>query len=283
MFTRARSLAQIILRRVVSRSAVKGVFPLIGLPIVAFWNAVLARQVMHAVRTVALGRMCITTVTDTLLGMHQELSRQVAAGVELQKAVELSRAKSFAVASPENSFDALAMPDSLKAAILRSISVAVVSSREFHPNLELLMKHLIFRLRINPETIPELDNIDLYYKSCLPSLSRVDSYTVLTFLAFALLLDGDLTVTNKIFIKRAQTCCGLTPNLAGLNRIADKFENPSPAKTPTVMFKPPIIVNLPNLFEFIAVDVLNRFFSKSIMDEFATIKVFVFFLLENAP
>ncbi len=225
MFTRARLLAQIILRRVVSRSAVKGVFPLIGLPIVAFWNAVLARQVMHAVRTVALGRMCITTVTDTLLGMHQELSRQVAAGVELQKAVELSRAKSFAVASPENSFDALAMPDSLKAAILRSVSVAVVSSREFHPNLELLMKHLIFRLRINPETIPELDNIDLYYKSCLPSLSRVDSYTVLTFLAFALLLDGDLTVTNKIFIKRAQTCCGLTPNLAGLNRIADKFEN----------------------------------------------------------
>jgi len=200
---------------VVSRSAVKGVFPLIGLPIVAFWNAVLAHQVMHAVRTVALGRLCIAKSTDSLLGMHQELSRQVDAGVELQKAVELSRTKSFAMANPEASFDSLAMPDQLKAAILRAVAVAVVSAREFHPNLELLMKHLVFRLRIDPETITELDSVDLFLKSCLPSLSRIDSYTVLSFLALALTLDGELAVSEKIFMKLAQAASGLAPNLAG--------------------------------------------------------------------
>jgi hypothetical protein len=214
---RSRSLArpQIVLRRVVSRSAVKGVFPLIGLPIVAFWNAVLANQVMHAVRTVALGRLCIIPATDSLLGMHQELSRQVEAGVELQKAVELSRTKSFAMANPESSFDSLAMPDQLKAAILRAVAVAVVSAREFHPNLELLMKHMVFRLRIDPETITELDSVDLFLKSCMPSLSRIDSYTVLSVLALALTLDGELAVSEKIFMKSAQAAAGLAPNLAG--------------------------------------------------------------------
>jgi hypothetical protein len=218
--TSARPLrsTQIILRRVVSRSAVKGVFPLIGLPIVAFWNAVLARQITHAVRTVTLGRLCITNIADTLLGMHQELTRQVEAGVDLQKAVELSRTKSFALASPETAFDGLAMPDALKAAILRCIAVSVVSTRAFHPNLELLIKHLIFRLRIDPESIPDLDDLDAYSKRCLPSLSRIDSYTVLSFLAFALVLDGEMSVTQKIFMKQAQACAGLAPNLSGALR-----------------------------------------------------------------
>jgi hypothetical protein len=209
---------QIILRRVVSRSAVKGVFPLIGLPIVAFWNAVLANQVMHAVRTVALGRLCITGVTDSLLGMHQELTRQLEAGVELQKAVELSRTKSFAMASPESSFDQGAMPDALKAAILRTVAASVISARLFHPNIELLMKHLMFRLRIDPESIPDLDSVEVFTKDCLPSLSRIDSYTVLSFLALALTLDGELTVTEKLFMKIAQASCGLAPNLSGACR-----------------------------------------------------------------
>jgi len=200
---------------VVSRSAVKGVFPLIGLPIVAFWNGVLAKEVMHAVRTVVLGRLCITNATDSLLGMHQELSRQVAAGVELQKAVELSRTKSFAMDNPESSFDPSAMSDQLKTAILRAVAAAVVSSREFHPNLELLIKHVVFRLRVNPESITEVDSVEVFLKSCLPSLSRIDSYTVLSFLAMALTLDGELAVSEKLFMKGAQGACGLSPNLAG--------------------------------------------------------------------
>ena len=215
-----RGAVQIIMRRVVSRSAVKGVFPLIGLPIVAFWNAVLAKNITDAVRVVTLGRLCITTVADMLLGMHQELARQVEAGVELQKAVELSRTKSFALDSPETSFDNLAMSDRLKSAILRSVAVAVVSSREFHPNLELLMKHLIFRLRIDPESVPDLDDLVTYKKNCLPALSRNESYTVLSFLAFALILDGQLSTTQKIFMKRAQACCGLAPSLSGALRMS---------------------------------------------------------------
>ena len=203
------------MRRVVSRSAVKGVFPLIGLPIVAFWNAVLANQVMQAVRTVTLGRMCITGVVDSLLGVHQELARQIDAGVDLQKAVELSRTKSFAMSNPESSFDPLAMPDALKAASLRAVAVAVVSARVFHPNVELLMKHLMFRLRVDPETIPDLGDIETFTKVCLPALSRLDSYTVLSFLALALLLDGEVTTSEKIFMKMAQASCGLAPNLAG--------------------------------------------------------------------
>jgi hypothetical protein len=36
------------------------------------------------------------------------------------------------MANPEASFDSLAMPDQLKAAILRAVAVAVVSARELH-------------------------------------------------------------------------------------------------------------------------------------------------------
>jgi len=183
---------------VVTRSAVKGVFPLIGIPIVAFWNAMLAYQILKAVRTVALCRCCINGVTDALLGVHQELSRQLEAGVELKKAVALSRIKSFALASRHDSFDPTAMTAEMKTAILRTVAVAVVQSKRFHPNLELLMKHLMFRLHLDPSSIEGLDDETVFLEKCLPSLSRLDSYTVLSFMAFALTLDGELSISQKV-------------------------------------------------------------------------------------
>jgi len=211
------------MRRVVSRSAVKGVFPLLGLPIVAFWNAVLAKGVMSSVRTVGLGRMFIVGVTDAILGVHQELTRQVAAGVDLQMAVELSRTKSFAMSNPEASFDPQIMPEALKYIIFRSVATAVISTRAFHPNLELMLKHIIYRLRIDPLKIPDVDNMKLFTDKLLPSLSRLDSYTVLTIMSFALVLDGSMAVTEKLLMKRAQAACGLQPHLAGLMNMSRKF------------------------------------------------------------
>jgi hypothetical protein len=49
------------------------------------------------------------------------------------------------------------------------------------------MKHLVFRLRIDPETITELDSVDLFLRSCLPSLSLHQTRTrCRSFLALAL-------------------------------------------------------------------------------------------------
>jgi hypothetical protein len=193
---------QILLKRVLSRSALKGVFPLVGLPIVAFWDALLAANVLQAVRTVALGRCCIVGVTDALLEVHQELVRQMDAGMELSKAVELSRISSHALGSRHDTFDPTAMSVELKEAIMRSVAMAVVRARSFHPNLELLIKHLMYRLRIDPTTIEKLD-VEDRFKECLTQLTMLEKYMVLTVLTFALILDGEVTISQRVRPSRA--------------------------------------------------------------------------------
>lgn len=188
---------QILLRRVLSRSALKGVFPLIGLPIVAFWDALLAFNVLTAVRTVALGRCCVVGVTDGILSIHEELERQMDAGMELSMAVELARIKSHALGSRHDTFDPESMSHDVKVAIMRAIAMAVVQARSFHPNLELLVKHVMYRLRLDPLTVEGLDEEERF-KKCLPKLSLLERYTVLTMLNFALVLDGTVTISQRV-------------------------------------------------------------------------------------
>jgi hypothetical protein len=190
-------MSQILLRRVVSRSALKGVFPLIGLPIVAFWDALLAFNVLTAVRTVALGRCCVVGITDAILSIHEELERQVDAGVELSMAVDLARIRSHALGSRHDTFDPESMSHDLKVALLRAIAMSVVQARSFHPNLELLIKHVMYRLRIDPLTIEGLDDEKLF-KKCLPQLTLLERYTVLSMLNFALVLDGTVTISQRV-------------------------------------------------------------------------------------
>lgn len=73
-------LLKIVLKRVVTRSAVKGALGLVSLPVVGFWNAVLAFSIMKNVRCVLLGRCAVPSVADALLGVHQELARQARRG-----------------------------------------------------------------------------------------------------------------------------------------------------------------------------------------------------------
>lgn len=113
----------------------------------------------------------------------------------------------------------------MKVAILRAVAVAVVHSREFHPNLELLLKHLFFRLRLDPATVPDLDDEAFFLRSCLPSLPLLDAFTVLTFFAFALTLDGQLAASQTIYFKRAQAVCHLQPSASGLVAMARKLNS----------------------------------------------------------
>ena len=230
-------MPQILLRRVLSRSALKGVFPLVGLPIVAFWDALLAFNVLTAVRTVALGRCCIVGVTDGILSIHQELERQLEAGMELSMAADLARIRSHALGSRHDTFDPDAMSHDLKVALMRAVAMTVCQARAFHPNLELLIKHLMYRLRLDPLTIEGLDQ-DKKFRECLPQLSVLERYTVITMLTFALVLDGQVTTSQRVrallrvclqppptrvahpkrlatqlYMKQMMTLCGLAPKL----------------------------------------------------------------------
>ena len=153
---------------------------------------------LHAVRVVALGRTCIIPIVDVLLGVHQEIAGHMALGADMQKAVNLTKTKSFVLSSSHNSFDQRRMPMEMKVAILRAVAIAVVQSKVFHPNLELLMKHIMFRLRIDPAHYEGLDDEPFFINQVLPSLSSLDQHTVLTFLAFAVCLDGNLSIAQKV-------------------------------------------------------------------------------------
>lgn len=154
----SKFLIKIILRRVVSRSAIRGASNLVSIPIVAFWNSVLAVTVNSNVRTVALCRSNITVMLDTILALHVELQRQMSAGIELQQAVDLARTRSHAMDNPHVAFHPSDVTHGLKEMIIRACAVAVVINREFHPNLEQAIKHLKTRFRIEPETIDKVDD-----------------------------------------------------------------------------------------------------------------------------
>lgn len=156
----SKFLVKILLRRVVSRSAIRGASSLLSLPVVAFWNSVLARTVMANVRTVALARSSLTLMIDSVLALHVELHRQMAAGVELQQAVDLARTRSHALDSPHVAFHPNDMSQELKEMIIRATAVAVVINREFHPNLEQIIKHLKTRFRIEPDSIENVDDFE---------------------------------------------------------------------------------------------------------------------------
>ena len=218
---------KMLLKKVATRSALRGASALLSLPIGAYLDAAGAMNQLAAVRTVALGRSFIIPVVDALLGVHQELSRLMAGGADLQKAVSLVRTKSFALSSQHASFDQKEMPREMKVAILRTIAIAVVQSKVFHPNQELMMKHIMFRLRVDPADYNDLDDENIFLKQVLPNLRPLDQYTVLTFMAFAVCLDGSLSLAQKINIKVAQVACNLTPSVAPLRRMSDKFNSNS--------------------------------------------------------
>ena len=161
----SKFIVKIIIRRVVSRSAVRGAsssnsaaMSLISLPIVAFWNAILAVGVMKNVRTVTLGRANLTLCVDTVMSLYLELTRQMNAGVPLQMAVDLARTRSNAVEQPELAFHNEEMPREMAEAIIRTFAISVIFAREFHPNLETMIKHVCYRLRMEPENITDVDD-----------------------------------------------------------------------------------------------------------------------------
>ena len=218
-------LVKIIIRRVASRSAVRGASDLIALPIVAFWNGTLAATVSADLRCVTLGRHNITVCVDTILALNVELRAQVEAGVDLQNAVDLARARSHAIESPAETFTAADIKRDLRNAVWRTVAVAVVLGREFHPNMELIIKHLLVRLRSQPSDVIEVDDVSTYQMSCLPKLNTLDTYTVLSLLMLCFVVVGALSISQKVFFKRTVMAAGFEPSLAVLEGLLLKFNN----------------------------------------------------------
>lgn len=231
-------IIKIILRRVVSRSAIRGASDLIALPIVAFWNGILAVTVTKNIRTVTLARSNLTLCVDCILALHQELERQMAAGVELQNAVDLARTRSHALDSPGESFTASDIKPELKEAVWRTMATGAVIARTFHPNLELMIKHLKYRFRTDPDEVPDVDDMELYKIQCLPKLNTLDTYTVLTFLLLTFIVDGELTGTQKVFFKRIMISSGFEGQNDGLALISNKYNalEMTPADVAFIMF-----------------------------------------------
>jgi hypothetical protein len=221
-------ILKFLLKKVATRSALRGSASSFGdwltVGIGAYLDAQSTSLQMHGIRVVSVGRTCIVPIVDTLLGVHQEIADLMAQGADMQKAVNLVKTKSFVLSSSHNSFDQQQMSMELKVSILRAVAIAVVQSKVFHPNLELLMKHIMYRLRIDPAHYVDLDNEPLFIEQILPQLNPLDQHTVLTFLAFAVVLDGNLSIAQKINLKVAMVACNLTPSVVGLREIAEKYQ-----------------------------------------------------------
>ena len=72
--------------------------------------------------------------------------------------------------------------------------------------------------------LDDLDSVDVFVKDVLPSLTRVEQVAVIKVLALGLVINGSVSIKDKIIFARALRACGETElNSIDLDRIEKEF------------------------------------------------------------
>ena len=131
----------------------------------------------------------------------------------------------------------------LKLAILRACAISIVtysantplalikgdSNRPVHLHrhaaLEALLEHCNRQLGYPGKGISNLDSVDCFIYETLPSLRRKDQVTVIKVLALGLVINGKITLKDKIIFGRALRATGAsTFNTIDLKKVVSRFQ-----------------------------------------------------------
>ncbi len=175
-----------LLKRVIGRAVSRAYLEFLAVPIVAFWNAWVARSVMHEAKIRVLGPSAAVEISQTLKNYLPEMSQMG------------------------------------QISVLRAISGCILSTADLHPNLELLFKQTIRYCNIPQNT--ELDNT-LLYISDLKNLTETEKIIVSNTALYASVIDGKVTKREQKLLQLVYTACNKNYDYTYIRKITTQFRN----------------------------------------------------------
>ncbi len=177
-------LLKLLLRRALSRAALRSYLPFVALPVTAAWNAVVSWMVLREARIRALGPSAVEELVGLIFG-------------------------DVAGLSPEGRLCAV-----------RAVAAAIVRTQDLHPNLVRLLEAV--RRRAGDPGQAELDDVGLFLEQ-LVALEAGERTLALQVLAVACVVDGRLSKREKALWADALAAAGRAVDFTNLERLRLHF------------------------------------------------------------
>lgn len=181
---------KVLLRRTLGRAAVRMWLVFVGVPVTAFWNALVAQLVVREARIRAIGPSAASVLCEAILPPPGTLSEEG------------------------------------QLAAWRAVAATVVRTHDLHPNVVAMLRELESRLGPPP---PDSDVDDSsQFLAQLPSLSPAELRVALQLLAVAAVLDGRIAWAERRLLLEAREAAGRAPDLDGVRKLRRAFMRGAP-------------------------------------------------------
>lgn len=177
-------VAKLLLRRVLSRVALRGLLPFVALPVTAMWNGIVMWLVLREARIRAMGPSAIEELVKVVFDDAPELSAQG------------------------------------RLSAVRAVASAIVRTQDLHPNLVRLLSTVGRRAGDTGKN--ELDDVGLFLSN-LKALEAAELKVSLQLLAIACVVDGKLSPREKRLWTDAMASVGRDVSFAGLQKLLTAF------------------------------------------------------------
>lgn len=177
-------VAKLLIRRVLSRVALRGLLPFVALPVTAMWNGIVMWMVLREARIRAMGPSAIEDLVNAIFG------------------------------------DAPALSEQGKLSLVRAVASAIVSTQDLHPNLVRLLSSVARHAGDTGKN--ELDDVGLFLSN-LKNLEAAEVKVSLQVLAVACVVDGRLSAREKKLWSDALLAAGRAVDFRGVERLLKAF------------------------------------------------------------
>ena len=177
-------LVKLLIRRVLSRVALRGLLPFVALPVTAAWNAVVTWLVLREARIRAMGPSAVDELVRVVFDDAPQLSAEG------------------------------------RLSAVRAVASAIVRTQDLHPNLVRLLTTVSARAGDTGKN--ELDDVGLFLSN-LKTLEPAERKLSLQLLAVACVVDGKLSPREKTLWTDALAASGRALGFEGLQRFRRAF------------------------------------------------------------
>ncbi|MGV3621746.1 MAG: LBF_2804 family protein [Archangium sp.] len=177
-------LTKLLIRRLLSRVALRSYLPFVALPVTAFWNGVVTWKVMREARIRALGPSAIEELVNVVFTDAHLISAQA------------------------------------KLSAMRAVASSIVRTQDLHPNLVRLLSSVSSRAGDTGKN--ELDDVGLFLAN-LKLLDPNELRVSLQILAVACIVDGKLTAREKTLWTDAMAAAGKSVEFSRLEKLRAAF------------------------------------------------------------
>jgi len=177
-------VAKAIARRVVGRSAVRGLAEFVAAPVFAVWNAVVFRWALREARLRAMSARYVDRLVARALP------------------------------------DALRLCEDAETACLSAVAVAAVSARDLHPNRLQLLRALVARFSVDVE---RLTDERASFLQSLPALAPAGRRAAVALLVGGIIIDGRISRRDHRLLEAAFSAIGEPMDLEAIRGLGQRM------------------------------------------------------------